>query len=113
MDPAPSPESESPDANPNAALPTGLCFFTAESSEAHRRRRGVFVVLYLLAGSMVLWPVYPFFSGAKPLILGLPLSIAWVVLALATIFGALVWFYLNDDDPRSADGEGGTHGGGR
>ena len=107
MDPAPSPGPEGPTATTDdRALPLGLCFFTSASSEGHRRRRGLFVVAYLVAGSMVLWPVYPLFAGAKPQILGLPLSIAWVVLALATIFVALVWFYANDDDPRSADDEG-------
>lgn len=84
-------------------LPTGLCLFPSTTTTAHRRRRLAFLVIYLLVGSLVLWPVFPFFAGAKPLILGLPLSMAWVVFALTAMFGALLWLYLGEDDPRSAD----------
>ena len=56
----------------------------------------VFTV-YLLVAVLLVWPVFPLFSGVRPLILGLPLSLAWVVLALGVMFAALVWLYRNED----------------
>lgn len=88
--------------------PSGLVFFRSDASRSHRRRRQIFVGLYLLAGSAVLWPVYPQFATAEPRILGLPLSFTWVIGALLAGFAALLWFYLGDDDPRSADADA-TH----
>lgn len=88
---------------PTTSLPRGLVFFTSTATPAHRRRRRLFLVFYLLAGSAVLWPVYPWFASAEPRILGLPLAFAWVVGALLAIFAALLWLYLGEDDPRSAE----------
>ncbi len=53
-------------------------------------------MIYFVAALMVTWPVYTLFSGTFPLILGLPLSLAWIVLALAVIFCALLWLYRSD-----------------
>ena len=55
---------------------------------------------------MLVWPVYPLFSGIRPLILGLPLSLAWIVFALAAGFTALVTLYLSEEDPGETGGEG-------
>ena len=78
--------------------PKGLVFFRPGTPKAYRRRRWIFVVVLLAAALAVTWPVYTFFSGARPLILGLPLSLAWVVLWLFVIFLALVWLYLGEDE---------------
>ena len=56
----------------------------------------IFAVIYFVAAIMVTWPVYTLFSETFPLILGLPLSLAWIVLALAVIFCALLWLYRSD-----------------
>ncbi len=81
----------------DAALPKGLALFRPGTSSAKRRRRGIFLAIYLAVGSLVMWPVYPRFAGVEPLILGLPLSFAWVVLAVVLMFGALLWLFLNED----------------
>lgn len=73
-----------------------LALFPPGSNPGRRRRRTIFVVIYFVAALMVTWPVYTLFSGTFPLILGLPLSLAWIVLALAVIFCALLWLYRSD-----------------
>lgn len=83
---------------PKRELPAGLTFFPPGTDPAKKRRRRVFLGIYLLAAVLLVWPVYPLFSGIKPLILGLPLSLAWVVMALGVMFGALVWLYRAEDD---------------
>jgi len=48
-----------------------------------------FVVLFFA----LIWPVYPRFAGIRPLILGMPLSLAYVVgLVLVSFFGLLALF---------------------
>ena len=66
-----------------------------------------------MAASLV-WPVYPLFSGVFPLILGLPLSLAWIVLQLAVAFTAFLILYLTEErDARRAEGAlHHDHGGG-
>ena len=91
------------DPSRDSALPSGLVFFRPEATPAHRRRRQLFVALYLVASSAVLWPIYPWFATAEPRILGLPLSFAWVIGALLAAFAVLVWFYLGDEDQRTAE----------
>lgn len=78
-------------------LPRGLVLFPPGTSPARKRRRLLFVAVYLAVVAMLVWPVYPVFSGVFPLILGLPLSLAWVVLALALSFAALVVLYLTEE----------------
>lgn len=78
-------------------LPLGLVLFPPGSSARHRRRRLAFLAVYLLLVAALVWPIYPYFSGALPLILGLPLSLAWVVMVLVAGFGALLALYLSED----------------
>ncbi len=84
----------------------GLVLFPPGTPPARRRRRLVFLALYLLATLMVIWPVYGWFRGIHPLVLQLPLSLAWVVLALAVSFGALLWLFLGEESgpPTSSEG---------
>ena len=55
------------------------------------------MAVFLVAAALLIWPVFPIFSGAKPLIFGLPFSFAWVVLALAVMFGALLLLFRADE----------------
>ncbi len=79
------------------AVSLGLTLFHPGVDPAKRRRRLIFIAVYLFVAALLVWPVFPMFSGIHPLILGLPLSLAWVVLALTVMFGALVWLYLRED----------------
>ncbi len=86
-----------PESQGSEALPIGLVLFRLGSDPARRRRRLVFLAVYLAAALMLIWPIYPLFSDIRPLILGLPLSLAWVLLALGVMFAALLWLYRTDD----------------
>lgn len=46
----------------------------------------------------LIWPGYTLFSGIYPMILGLPLSFAWIVTMLLSAFFLLLWYYLSDTD---------------
>ncbi len=65
----------------------------------------IFLAVYFLVALMVTWPVYSLFAGVFPLILGLPLSLAWMILALAVIFCTLLWLF-RADERRSGAAEG-------
>ena len=82
---------------PAEQLPKGLVLFPPGTPPRRRRRRLVFLVIWLLAGVSLVWPVYALVADAFPLVLGLPLSLAWVVGWLAVVFVALVWLYRSDD----------------
>lgn len=77
-------------------VPRGLVFFSPNTSPKRRFRRTAFSILLLIATVALIWPVYPLVSGIRPLILGLPLSLAWVVLWLAIVFSALIWLYRTE-----------------
>jgi fatty acid desaturase len=77
-------------------LPRGLVFFSRRASPGHKRRRLGFAALLLAAALALIWPLYTLFSGPFPLILGLPLSLAWVVLWLVLVFLGLLWQYQGD-----------------
>ena len=56
-------------------LPTGLLLFRPGTDPARRRRRLIFLAVYLVVAALLVWPVFPMFSGIHPLILGLPFSL--------------------------------------
>lgn len=74
----------------------GLVFFSKTVDPAFRRRRIAFVAVLSVAAFVLIWPGYVPFSTARPFILGLPLSMAWVVLWLLIIFFVALWLYLKD-----------------
>ncbi|MEE8524666.1 MAG: hypothetical protein V3T72_12100 [Thermoanaerobaculia bacterium] len=84
-----------PDEHPEP-VSARLVFFPPGTDPRRRRRRTLFAAVYVVAAVMVTWPVYSLFSGTFPLILGLPLSLAWILLALTVIFCALLWLYRSD-----------------
>ena len=60
-------------------------------------------VFYILLFLAVIWPVYPAFATIEPRILGMPLSMAYVVAALLLSFSALLWLYLWEGPDRGAE----------
>lgn len=74
-------------------FPRGLVLFPPGTPPRLRRRKLALTGVIAAAGAALLWPIYPLFSGIRPLILGLPLSLAWVVLWLGVVFGALIGLY--------------------
>lgn len=78
-------------------LGRGLCFFPRQSSPSQRRRRYVFLTAWIAISSLLVWPVYPLFAAVKPLIAGLPLSLAWVLLAMVLMCASLLWLFLGEE----------------
>ena len=89
--------SSQPQQRQSEPLPHGLTLFRPGTDPAKRRRRRIFLAVYVLVAVLLVWPVFPMFSGIHPLILGLPFSLAWVILALTVMFGTLIWLYLTED----------------
>lgn len=76
----------------------GLKLFPSGSSARHRRRRIVFAAVSVLLSAALIWPVYSLASGIRPLILGLPLSLAYIVIVLLAMFAAQIWLYLGEEE---------------
>jgi hypothetical protein len=87
-------------------LPRGLVFFPRPTPRRLRRARIAFALFAAVAGAALVWPLYPLFGGIRPMILGLPLSLAWVVLWLALVFVALLVLYRVEH----GGGDGGSGG---
>ncbi|TVR76828.1 MAG: hypothetical protein EA409_12870 [Saprospirales bacterium] len=58
--------------------------------------RWIFGVVMGLITLFLIWPGYLLFSAAEPLILGFPLSFAWVIFCTLLGFVALLGLYLSD-----------------
>lgn len=63
-------------------------------SRTERVVYGGITVYFVLVFLALIWPVYPFFSGIEPRILGLPLSLSYIVGLLLLSFGVLLALYL-------------------
>ena len=59
-------------------------------------RKKIFLTLLLIIQLGLIWPIAGIFGGIYPMILGLPLSFAWVVAMLVSAFFLLLWYYLSD-----------------
>jgi hypothetical protein len=88
----------------NKPFPQGLVLFPPGTSPGKKRRRLTFMAVFLAIVASLVWPIYPLFSGIFPLILGLPLSFAWVVMSLAVSFVALVALYVTEEDGGEVEG---------
>lgn len=62
------------------------------------RRKIIFVVALLIIQLCLIWPVYPLFADIYPLILGIPLSFAWIIFVLFAAFFLLLWYYLSEPE---------------
>lgn len=75
-------------------IPKGLIF---SSGNPLRRKKTLWICLFLVLIQLCLiWPVYPLFSSATPLIAGLPLSFVWVIAMVLVSFTILLSYYLTD-----------------
>lgn len=62
------------------------------------RRKIIFIVALLIIQLSLIWPVYPLFADIYPLILGIPLSFAWIIFVLLAAFFLLLWYYLSEPE---------------
>ncbi|MEM6792379.1 MAG: hypothetical protein AAF725_00225 [Acidobacteriota bacterium] len=62
------------------------------------------MTLWIGVTAMLVWPLYPMLgASATPQILGLPLSLAWVIGALLLMFSSLLWLFLADEREARAE----------
>lgn len=81
-----------------------------------RRVYAAAAVFFCVVLAALVWPVYPLFADIRPLVLGMPLSLAWVVAWVVASFLGLLAVYLwegrrrdggaTGDRPGTGDGEG-------
>jgi hypothetical protein len=84
------------DSLPPDPLPKGLVFFARPASTRQRRRRRLFLGILALAVLALIWPGSTLAAGIYPMIFGLPLSLAWVIVWLFVMLGAQIWLYRAD-----------------
>jgi membrane protein implicated in regulation of membrane protease activity len=68
----------------------------SSGKEPIRRSRIVFTVFMIFLTVFLVWPGYTLFSLPEPLILGLPLSFAWVTFCTIAGFLAMFLLYISD-----------------
>lgn len=66
-------------------------------------RKRIFVCLLLIIQLGLIWPVYAIFGSIHPMILGLPLSFAWVIFLLLSSFFLLLWYHLSEPTDSNGD----------
>ena len=71
-----------------------LRVFSSRLGRGERRVYGGVVIYFCLVFAAMLWPIYSLFSGARPLVAGLPLSLFYLTVLLIVSFAVLVGLYL-------------------
>lgn len=69
-------------------------------------RHWLFAGYCLVCLACLIWPVYAAVGGIEPFVLGLPLSMAWVIGWLVASFFALLAYHLIGRRAPRARGEG-------
>lgn len=72
-------------------------------SHTLRANRVFILIVAFLASLSIMWPGYPLFANIEPLILGLPLSFAWIILWVVLMFIALLLLYFSDNKDEETD----------
>ena len=70
-----------------------------------RYSRLIFIVVMLVTSVAIIWPGHAIFSSATPLILGFPLSFAWIILWVIIGFAAMLGLYHSDSHDDEFNGE--------
>jgi hypothetical protein len=67
--------------------------FSSRLGRRERRIYGGVLLYFLIVFAAMLWPIYPLFSRARPLVAGLPLALFYLVVLLIASFGVLLGLY--------------------
>ena len=62
-----------------------------------RANRVFIIIIAILLFLATIWPGYPLFAGVEPMILGLPLSFAWLILCVLISFISMLALYFSDN----------------
>lgn len=76
-----------------------------ELQKSMSTRKKLFLAFLFLIQLGIIWPGYALFDGIYPMILGLPLSFAWIVAMLLAAFFLLLWYYLSDPEHQKTESE--------
>lgn len=68
--------------------------FSSALSATERRVYGAVTALFVVVFFATMWPIYPMFDRIRPLVLGVPLSLAYLIGLAAVCFAALLALYL-------------------
>ncbi len=85
--------------------------FSSELSPSERRIYKAATILFIVVFFAFMWPIYPIFNHIRPLILGMPASLFYLVFLLSVAFAAILALYLWEDrhgkleDPPEPGGE--------
>lgn len=67
--------------------------FSSRLGRSERRVYGLLVIYFVIVFVAMLWPIYPLFASALPLVAGLPLSLFYLAALLVISFGVLLALY--------------------
>lgn len=82
--------------------------FPSDLTPRERRVYGGVTLFFVLAFVAVLWPAYVPYSGIRPLVLGMPLSLFYLVAVLLLCFVVLLGVFLWEG--RRGEGDGRDEG---
>ena len=71
--------------------------FSSELSASERRIYRAATILFIAVFFAFMWPIYPIFNHIRPLILGMPASLFYLVFLLSVAFAAILALYLWED----------------
>ena len=63
-------------------------------SERRSRVYKIVILYFILVFSAMMWPIYPFFSRIRPMVLGIPFSLFYLVILIIASFLVLFTLYL-------------------
>jgi hypothetical protein len=79
--------------------------FASRLDRRERRVYGTLTVYFCVVFAAMLWPVYPLFASARPLLAGLPLSLFYLTVLLLLSFAVLLGLYRWEARRGRLDGE--------
>ena len=71
--------------------------FSSKLTPAERRVYKAATFLFIAVFFAFLWPVYPLFNRVRPLLLGMPMSLFYLVTVLSVAFVAILVLYRWED----------------
>lgn len=75
----------------------GFRIFSSELDVRERRIYGVVTLVFVGTFFALQWPIYIWFSRIRPLVLGIPFSLVYIILLLLLCFFSLLALYVWED----------------
>jgi TRAP-type C4-dicarboxylate transport system permease small subunit len=74
-----------------------LVIFSSDLSPSERRVYKAATILFVAIFFAFMWPIYPIFNRIRPLVLGMPASLCYLVFLVGVAFAAILALYLWED----------------